>query len=353
MRPAYNSVSGDGNYQARSDLTADNEVNIFDALLLRSVFGQQCTPVAPPAAGSRIPWGGADWYLHGVNVPWYNWGCDFGCGTSSGVRNSSVNAQLHSAFGDLQGRGINVARWWTFPGDPWQINDNASGTPTSLNQAIYADFDEALALAEQYDLYYVFTLFSSPTSIPSAWLDNATNRAALADVLGELFARYADNPRVLTWQIVNEPEWDIWNGSVAQSDVVALVQEIVDSVHANSNAYASVGSAHLDGLGMWTGVGLDYYTAHWYDYMSSGGWCARCTDYDSVVDRFDLDAPLVIGEFFAGASTDALQRFEDWYAKGYAGAWAWSLFPNRTEDKLSVNLDAAGTFANRHADVGP
>lgn len=353
LRDKYNTSNGDGSYQTRFDLNADGTVNISDVTIIRNRYGEQCDPPAGTGPGSRINWLGEGWYLHGVNVPWYNWSCDFGCGTSGGVRDPSVNSDLHDAFGDLQNRGIHVARWWTFPGDPWQINEDAQGIPVGINAAAYSDFDEALAIAEEYDIYYVFTLFSSPTSVPSGWLEDPAKRSALAGVLGDLFARYSDNPRVLTWQVFNEPEWHIWNGDVQQADVVSTVAEIADSVHANSNAYVSVGSAHLDGLGMWTGIGLDYYTAHWYDYMSSGGWCARCTDYNTVVDRFDLDAPLVIGEFFAGPGTDALQRFEDWYDKGFAGAWAWSLFWDHTLDELQVDLNAAETFANSHADTGP
>src|SRR4029079_13619907 len=34
---------------------------------------------------NRITWKGQQWYVHGANVPWYNWGCDFGCNNSGGV----------------------------------------------------------------------------------------------------------------------------------------------------------------------------------------------------------------------------------------------------------------------------
>jgi hypothetical protein len=109
----------------------------------------------------------------------------------------------------------------------------------------------------------------------------------------------------------------------------------------------------LDGLPMWIGQGLDYYQAHWYDPMASGNWCARCTDYATVKARYKLDGPLVIGEFFGGASVDAAQRYADFYAKGYAGAWAWSLFTDHTSDKLDVDLIAAKTFASNYTDTGP
>ncbi|KKK53278.1 hypothetical protein LCGC14_3096390, partial [marine sediment metagenome] len=311
------------------------------SICFRLSLVSRATPAAAPAPG-RIPWQGQDWYLLGANLPWYNWGCDFGCGPNGGASSPTVRAALDSGFSRLEASGIHLARWWVFPGNPWQITRDASGLPTGINPAVYDDFDAALELAEQYDLYYVFTLFSSPGA-PGAWVTDPAQRAKLAEVLGQLFARYGDNPRILTWQVFNEPEWAIWNGKIEKEPVQATVKEIAAAVHANSNAYVSVGSAKLAGLPMWIGLGLDYYTAHWYDSMT-GGSCALCTDYAEVRDRFNLDAPLVIGEFFAGSSIDALQRFEDRYAKGYAGAWAWSLFPNRTNDRMSIGLSAASTF---------
>lgn len=59
-----------------------------------------------------------------------------------------------------------------------------------------------------------------------------------------------------------------------QALVQATVKSIADAVHAYSTAYVTVGSAMLDGLPMWVGLGLDYYEAHWYDYMNSGNYDA-------------------------------------------------------------------------------
>jgi hypothetical protein len=313
------------------------------------------TPTSPDnGPDNRVAWQGGAWYLHGANLPWFNWSCDFGCnhdgGASSAVVRSAVGARLATA----SAAGMKNVRWWMFPGDPWQVTTNDAGTPIGINESVYTDLDAALALAEEHGIYYTFVLFSGPDGLPRSWMSDMDHRAALANVLGtQLFRRYANHPRILSWEVFNEPEFKIWSGEFSESEVVDTVRAIAAQANAETTSYVTVGSAMLDGLEMWVGIGLDYYQAHWYDYMESGGWCARCTDYATVQASYGLDAPLVIGEYFGGPDADALQRLEDWYAKGYAGAWAWSLFPDHTFDHLAVDEAASTAFANLHEDIGP
>lgn len=322
------------------------------------------TPTTSADAGhtaASIEVDGAGWHLLGVNVAWHRWACDFGCGDGGGVSQPAARAAIGERFAELQKSDVHVARWWTFEGDAWQIERDAQGAPLRLSPQVYEDFDAAIELAREFDLRYVFVLFSAPRDLPAAWLTDPGQRAQLARVLTPLFERYADEPRVLAWEIFNEPEWDIWNGVVAQQPVVETTRALVEAVRAASTTYVTVGSAMLDGLPMWTDLGLDFYQAHWYDFMNSpdspdrpgGNWCARCTDYAEVRERYDLDAPLVIGEFFAGPTTDAAARYRDFYEKGYAGSWAWSLFPGSTNDGMVIDLAAAAALARTYADTGP
>ncbi|MBI2765297.1 MAG: hypothetical protein HYX53_05205 [Chloroflexi bacterium] len=307
---------------------------------------------AASAASATVPVAGGSWNLQGVNMPWYNWGCDFGCGANGGA--SSTAAQTGPRFAQMKQNNLHNVRWWMFEGDAWQITRDATGRPTGINPAVYTDIDAALRQAQQYDLYFTFVLFSFPGDIPQSWLNDPVQRQQLANVLAPLFARYSGNVRVLSWDLFNEPEWDMWNGKVNSANVQATVRSIVAAVHANSSTMVTIGSAMLDGLSFWTGMGLDYYQAHWYDYMQPGNWCAYCRDYSEVKAQYGLDKPLVIGEFFSGAGQVAIDRWENFFAKGYAGAWAWSLFPEKTSDKMAVDLAAAGTFASRHLNVvGP
>jgi hypothetical protein len=129
------------------------------------------------------------------------------------------------------------------------------------------------------------------------------------------------------------------------------VSAVAASVHANSGAYVTVGSATLEGLPIWKGLGLDYYQAHWYDPMASGNACAFCVDDATVRARYALDKPLVIGETYIGSDTAG--RFDAWFNKGYAGAWPWSLFANSTADHLAIDMTQAAAFGSSHPSIGP
>ncbi len=102
----------------------------------------------PCSRRTRINWVGSRLLTTGVNVPWMTWPYaaghgDFGGGATDGV--VARKAAIAVGFAKVQASGTHVVRWWTFQQDAWQINRDANGWPTSLNPAIYADFDAAMS----------------------------------------------------------------------------------------------------------------------------------------------------------------------------------------------------------------
>jgi len=281
-----------------------------------------------------------------------NWGCDFGCGSNGGASSTEVTQVASAAIAAAKPSGLNVIRWWMFPGEPNQFVLSDSGAPTALIPPVYQDIDAALRLAEQHDVHLVFVLFSSPTHIPSGWTTDEEQRQTLARTIGTLAETYRGNSRILAWEVFNEPEWDIWDRRASQADVVDTVNAITDEIHAKSEALVTVGSANIEALGMWVDSDLDFYQPHWYDPMGPRA-CARCTDLAGLNAAYGIDKPVVIGEFFASDAVDSKERYADFYRKGFAGAWGWSLLPDRTQDKLGIDLNAAREFANSHEGVGP
>lgn len=318
-------------------------------------------PTQTPAASTRpgidesgpapkLSWSGENGFDVGANLPWLAWGCDFGCGQGArdgaGVSQESARNTVAQALDRAAAAGMRTVRWWMFPGEPWQFETDDAGLPVGLEPDVYADIDAALDVGAFIDVRYVFNLFSAPSEIPEAWRTNEEGRSALIDVLADLFERYADRPQIVTWQLVNEPEWEIWNGAVEVEPLQELARMFADAVHEHSSAEASIGSANLEGLQFWSDVGLDYYTAHWYDPMDSGIACALCTSYSAVADEYGLNGPIVIGEYFAGAKVDADERLESFRQLGYAGAWAWSLLSDETADGMQIDDSAVSNFVS-------
>ncbi|MCU1502335.1 MAG: uncharacterized protein JWM12_1689 [Ilumatobacteraceae bacterium] len=305
------------------------------------------TTTLPPLTPQNAPlvqWNGRQQYMHGANLPWFNYGADFGGGPSGGGASSAaVRAGVGQALVTARATGMNVVRWWLFPGQPTQFVLDANGLPTAISANVYTDIDAAVELAKSSGISYVFTLFSGPTALPASWVATPAGRQQVATVLGTLFAHYRGNPQIMTWDVINEPEFDVWDGKANAQDVRDFIAAIATAVHANSDAPVTVGGARLDGITMLTGLGLDYYTIHWYDPMTASDQCLACVTYADVRDKYQIDKPIVVGEFYAAPGVG--DRFTLWRTHGYAGGLAWSLLPDHTSDHFPIDFAAATAFA--------
>lgn len=305
-----------------------------------------------PVTANGAPAGRVNgWYLFGTNMPWFNWAQDFGGGPSGGGVSGNI-ALLDSKLQAAHNAGMHTIRWWVFEGGSPQIQRDASGTPTGLDPNVYTDLDAALTEAAKYDISYNFVLFGSTNddATSHAWWEDSTKRQALVNVLTPMFKRYASNPRVFTWELVNEPEWQSRNGQTTVAGMLATGDALANAIHQNSSALVTVGNAQIQDMQTWIGHPIDYYSPHYYDNFGTGS-------NDPFVNQASSPdgKAVVIGEFPAstGLSPDALTRWNSLYSNGYAGAWNWSWSPEYTGDHLGTDVNAATTFANGKTDLGP
>lgn len=300
------------------------------------------------AWSKTIPWRGGDRYLLGANYPYYHYGNDFGGNAwgSYGVHDPTTNAAVDADFAKMSSLGVRAVRWFVFGDGRAGITFDAAGMPTGVDQFVTQDLDAALEVAKRHNIGLNLVLLDY-RFLWNAQMENGVQlgghasvlatpegqQALLRNVFEPVFRRYAGHPAILSWEVMNEPEWglqdagDVDRQKISQPLTLAtfrqFAQTTVDSIHNLARGYATIGSADAKWAQNWLGLGLDYYQIHFYDWMKP-----YSTDnlFAMSAESLKLDRPVVVGEFPADRSTVARLRdyLDTWYASGYAGAWIWS-----------------------------
>jgi hypothetical protein len=335
------------------------------------------TPIPLPSATSTstaawaqtIRWRGGDWYLLGVNYPFHRYGNDFGGNAwgSYGVHDPSTYAAVDADFARMSSLGVRTVRWFVFADGRAGITYDAAGMPSGLDEFVTKDFDAALEIAQRHNIGLDLVLLDF-RFVWDANVENGVQLGGHASVLGTpagqqalirnvfepVFRRYANHPAILSWEVMNEPEWALQDAGTVDREKVSqpltlktfrdFARLTVNKVHDVARTYATIGCADMKWAQNWMGLGLDYYQVHYYDWMqpySSDNLFAMRAEW------LRLDRPVVVGEFPADHSKVAGLRdyLNTWYMNGYAGAWAWSFRADTTwggpdPEVLSIWADA-------------
>jgi len=282
-------------------------------------------------------------FVAGANLPWLNYGHDFGQAWGDfGVRSAKSAPRLARDFDALV--GADVVRWFVYA--------DGRALDTSTPDEVLADLEAALQLADARGIalmpvLFDFYWFDAPEIVDGVQLfgrrrlatDEALRRDLVDRWVAPLAARYGDDPRIFAFEIINEPEWAMSDGPRAPIvDEPITVQQMGDFVFDVAAALRggrplTVGSASFDDLQqLWLDAPLDLLQLH--DYGRG--------DLPPAAD-LDTDIPVLVGEL-ATVDTDLTARMETYEALGYAGALPWSL---NGEDGATSRSALEAYFGNR------
>jgi hypothetical protein len=259
-------------------------------------------------------------------------------------------AELQQALGQCSTRAVRV---FIFTDGRASPDFTPDGDVVGFDEYFFSDFDALLATARQANVLLIpvlldFSWFDTPQVVSGVQLGghsdvvrNATKRQRFLDhVLKPLVERYHDEPQILAWEIINEPEWamqevpkDFQIGDpVTIAEMQSFVQLCAQTIHASTSNNVTVGSARRMWLNYWQGLGLDLYQFHWYDKFQQSvpedafPWLP----YSSL----GLDKPSLVGEVPTASTIHSTSEFLNAaFNRGYQGLLVWSY---RAGDRFST-----------------
>lgn len=276
-------------------------------------------------------------FFVGVNLPWLQYGCDFGANAwqpEGGVAQPDRLRRLDEIFARLASSGLRVVRWFVLCDGRCGIHFDSRGLPLGLDGFFRRDFDAGLAAASRHGLSLIpvlfdFLWFSRRRAVNGvvlggrrALLARSDAREALLDrVVEPLLRAYGTDPLIRRWDLVNEPEWATFGYGTLNPTVGlwprtmrAVLAELAAVVSREAKHGATVGLASPKGLSLLRGLPLNELQLHWYDRQA-----ARLYPVPSS------EIPVLLGEFpTRGSALSPGDVIRTARAHGYCGALGWS-----------------------------
>lgn len=279
-------------------------------------------------------------FTSGANLPWINYGYDIG-GGPTGFSSSAYLVTLYNALDQWKGSTVRVFLFCDLRNG---ITFDASGNPTGFTSSVFNDMQALLDAAKAFDIKLIPVLFDYMIADGNSGtylgehpdlITDPVKKQELLDLFSGFFTRFAGDPSIYAWDVMNEPEFA---GAVSISDAQSFVSDFVSLIHSKSTqAKVTVGSARRDWmLQYWTGIGLDVYEFHYYDKFE------KDVPLNYSVDSLNLNKPVIAGELQPDNVSSKLNTLNN---DGYAGGLFW-------QDQTSFNINPADYTTIRNYSLG-
>ncbi len=349
--------------------------------------------------------------MNGINTPWQNnanFKIDF-LGTPH-----FYPAYWTSQFQNMETNKVNSVRIWVHGRGNNTPQYDGNGFALAPSQEFYDDLDFVLNLAVQHKIYVILNLWSFDMVLKSGFgqpgstqfiqhrntiLDNNKTVSYLNNFLQPVIELHQDNPYLLAYEVINEPEaiWENSNGlvddAINRNQMIAFIAKAAAKIHevSNNKQFVTLGSkwivynsSNFNSYGGVISPGdnytdaslqaqfndpnayLDFYSMHWYQWQSTG------SPFNKTVSNLypSVTKPVLVAEYpgldlpnnncgctcgtpvVCNFNKTIVQAYEDIESNNFAGITAWR---NGQEDDgfgTSAKIyEATLAFANANTDL--
>jgi hypothetical protein len=317
-------------------------------------------------------------YLNGANIPWNEFGIDFGTHPTWGANYDGT--WFNNAFVAMKANGLNAARIWVHCDGRASPEFNASGDVTGLDANFIPNLQDMLDKANANGIKIQLCLWSFDmlnnnisgagpgAGMHANLITNTTYRSNyITKALNPMLDGIVSKPALAVIEIINEPEWGIAETpattaqSVTKAQMQAFVSALTTAINAKTSKNVTVGSGSIkwstaNGLDStvgdwWAGLGLDHREVHYYEWMTGSGYNFDPFKAGHTPSYYGWTVPGVIGEFGGNGNTpyaSVSAMMEAAWNNGYAGHMPWSYAGVDGEGTFNDFKAASLAFANAH-----
>ena len=274
-----------------------------------------------------------------VNLPWFNYGQDFGQVPGWDWKGVSKNRSAAEAcFSKLCQSGVKCVLWFLLCDGRGSLKFDSEGSVTGIDPTFWEDYDAVIKIAREYRVAILWVLVDWKWMQPAQQKDGASlfghadiitdsqkRESFFKNALIPILRRYPYESQIAGWIIINEPENALKEGYVSSEAMQEFTRKTASLVKQfTSRQPVSIGSADLESLmEHWEKDDneLDFLVFHHY-----GQSLPPPVPYIQSLAGKAGNKPIYIGEYDIKKPPVPIKELVTWSVRlGYAGIWPWSL----------------------------